>query len=49
MNSRQRAFAREYAVDHTGAAAAVRAGYSSVRAKQTERDLLARPDVVKSR
>ena len=45
MNSRQRAFAREYAMDHNGAAAAVRAGYASVRAKQTARDLLLQPDV----
>ncbi len=46
MNSRQRAFAREYAADHNGAAAAVRAGYSSVRAKHTARELLLKPDVV---
>ncbi len=46
MNSRQRAFALEYAVDHNGAAAAVRAGYSPGRAKQTAGDLLAKPDVL---
>ena len=45
MNSRQRAFAREYAVDHTGSAAAIRAGYSSTRAKHTARELLLHPDV----
>ena len=45
MNSRQKAFAREYPVDHNGAAAAARAGYALVRAKQTARDLLMRPDV----
>ncbi len=46
MNSRQRAFAREYAVDHNGAAAAVRAGYAEGRAKQTAHDLLLKPDVL---
>ena len=46
MNSRQRAFAREYAMDHNGAAAAVRAGYSLARAKYTARDLLNKPDVL---
>ncbi len=46
MNSRQRAFAQEYAVDHNGAAAAVRAGYSPGRAKMTARDLLLKPDVL---
>ena len=46
MNSRQRAFTWEYAQDHNGAAAAVRAGYAEGRAKQTARDLLLRPDVV---
>ena len=46
MNSRQRAFAREYATDHNGAAAAVRAGYSSTRARHTARELLLKPDVL---
>ena len=45
MNSRQRAFVVEYAADHNGAQAAVRAGYSPGRAKQTARDLLLKPDV----
>jgi len=45
VNSRQKAFAREYAVDHNGSAAAIRAGYSSGRAKHTARELLLRPDV----
>ena len=45
MNSRQRAFAREYAMDHNGSAAAIRAGYSSVRARHTARELLLKPDV----
>ena len=45
MNDKQRRFAEEYSVDHNGAAAAVRAGYSSRRARQTASELLARPDV----
>jgi phage terminase small subunit len=45
MNKRQKAFALEYSVDHNGAAAAIRAGYSEVRARQTARDLLLKPDV----
>ena len=45
MNSRQRAFAREYAMDHNGSAAAIRAGYSSTRARHTARELLLKPDV----
>ena len=45
MNTRQRRFAEEYAVDHNGAAAAVRAGYIKTRAKQTAYRLLAHPDV----
>ena len=45
MNDRQELFAREYVVDHNGAAAARRAGYSPVRAKQTAASLLKRPDV----
>lgn len=45
MNPRQRRFAEEYAVDHNGAQAAIRAGYAPGRAKQTARDLLKRPDV----
>ena len=45
MNERQRAFAREYAMDHNGSAAAIRAGYSSTRARHTARELLLKPDV----
>jgi len=45
MNTRQRRFAEEYAVDHNGAAAAVRAGYTQTRAKQTAYRLLAHADV----
>ena len=32
-------------MDHNGSAAAIRAGYSSTRAKMTARELLLRPDV----
>ena len=46
MNRRQLAFAREYAVDHNGAAAAVRAGYAQSRARITASELLRRPDVM---
>ena len=46
MNRRQRAFALEYSLDHNGARAAVRAGYSERRSKQQASVLLARPDVV---
>ena len=46
MNRRQLAFAREYAVDHNGAAAAVRAGYAQSRARITSSELLRRPDVM---
>ena len=45
MNARHRRFAEEYAVDHNGARAAVRAGYAKSRAKQTAHRLLARPEV----
>lgn len=46
MNKRQKAFALEYAVDGNGSAAAVRAGYSVTRSRQTASELLKRPDVV---
>jgi len=46
MNKRQLAFAREYAVDRNGAAAAVRAGYAQSRARITASELLRRPDVM---
>ena len=35
MNARQKRFAEEYSVDHNGAQAAIRAGYSARTAKQT--------------
>ena len=46
MNPRQTRFAEQYSVDHNGARAAVRAGYSERRAKHTATELLLRPDVV---
>ena len=45
MNAGQRRFAEEYSVDHNGSAAALRAGYSPRRAKQTAHRLLQKPDV----
>jgi phage terminase small subunit len=45
MTPRQNAFAAEYVVDHNGAAAAVRAGYSRKAAKQTASELLTNPNV----
>ena len=48
MNGRQRRFAEEYSLDHNGAAAAVRAGYSETRARQTASELLQRPDVAQA-
>ncbi len=35
LNAKQKRFAQEYSVDHNGAQAAIRAGYSENRAKQT--------------
>jgi len=45
MTPRQQQFAAEYALDHCGAAAAVRAGYAPRAARQTAHELLAKPDV----
>lgn len=45
MNPRQERFAHEFVVDHNATKAAIRAGYSEKRAKQTGRDLRKRPDV----
>ena len=45
MNAGQRRFAKEYSIDHNGAAAAIRAGYKSRWAKQTASRLLQKPDV----
>ena len=42
---KQRAFAEHYALDHNGAAAAVRAGYAPGSARQTASELLAKPEV----
>jgi phage terminase small subunit len=45
MTPRQRTFAEQYALDHNGAAAAVRAGYAARSARQTAHDLLTNPNV----
>jgi hypothetical protein len=41
-------FVQEYLVDRNGAAAAVRAGYSSKTARQIAHELLTRPDVAEA-
>ena len=46
LSARHRRFAEEYSVDHNATRAAVRAGYSEGRAKQTGLELLRRPDVL---
>ena len=45
MTPKQRLFAEHYALDHNGAAAAVRAGYARRSARQIASELLAKPDV----
>ena len=45
MNQKQKRFAEEYVVDHNAAAAAIRAGYTESRARQTGSEMLAKPDV----
>jgi phage terminase small subunit len=45
MTPRQLAFATQYALDHNGAQAAIRAGYSSKAARQTASELLTNPNV----
>ena len=45
MNDRQRAFVREYLVDHNGKHAAIRAGYSPKSAEATASTLLKNPAV----
>lgn len=45
MNTKQKLFVAEYVVDHNGAAAAVRAGYSPARGKETGYRLLQIPAV----
>ncbi len=42
---KQRLFAEQYALDHNGAAAAVRAGYARRSARQIASELLTKPDV----
>ena len=41
LNARQKRFAEEYSVDHNGAQAAIRAGYSARTAKQTASRMMA--------
>jgi len=48
MNEKQARFVQEYLVDRVGAAAAVRAGYSSRTARQIGYELLMRPDVAEA-
>jgi len=45
MMPRQRTFAAQYVLDHNGAQAAVRAGYSAKAARQTASELLTNPNV----
>ena len=48
MNEKQARFAHEFLIDRNGAAAAVRAGYSSKTARQIAYELLTRPDVAQA-
>jgi len=41
LNAKQKRFAHEYSVDHNGAQAAIRAGYSARTAKQTASRMMA--------
>lgn len=45
LTPKQARFAEEYVLDHNGAAAAVRAGYSARSAKQIATELLTKPDL----
>ena len=45
MAPKQLRFAEEYALDHNGAAAAVRAGYAPKAARQTASELLTKPNI----
>jgi phage terminase small subunit len=45
MNPKQRRFAEEFVTDHHGQNAAVKAGYSSKRARHTASELLRNPEV----
>src|SRR5579864_2529923 len=45
MTPRQRLFAEQYAIDHNGTAAAVRAGYAQIGAHVTASRLLRKPKV----
>lgn len=44
-NAKHERFCREYVVDHNGTRAAVAAGFSARRGRQTGSDLLQRPDI----
>jgi len=46
VTPKQRRFVEEYAVDHNGTQAAIRAGYSPRRAHVTASELLRQPDVL---
>ena len=48
INSRQEAFVREYMIDHNGAQAAVRAGYSPKTARVTACKLLTKANIKRS-
>ncbi|MDT3680805.1 MAG: terminase small subunit [Burkholderiaceae bacterium] len=45
LTAKQARFAEEYVLDHNGAAAAARAGYSARSAKQIANELLTKPDL----
>ena len=45
MTPKQRAFAREYLIDHNGTQAAIRAGYSAHTANEQASALLAKPNI----
>lgn len=45
MTPKQALFAEQYVLDHCGAAAAVRAGYSRRTARQIAHELLTKPDI----
>ncbi len=45
LTPKQQLFVAEYVIDHNGAAAAVRAGYSARSGKQIANELLTKPDL----
>jgi phage terminase small subunit len=46
LTPKQTRFVEEYSIDHNGAAAAVRAGYSPRTARQIAHELLTKPDIL---